>query len=88
MLQKQTKQYADGEQKWWENLFGNLGGILTGAGNLAGGITGNRPLQPADTTNYYKGEDATQKSNAGLYVILGVVGIAVVAAIIMLTRKK
>lgn len=82
MLPKQQKSYATGETKWWESMFNNLGGILGGAAGIVSASTGN-PLQ----TTYYN-EGIPRQNNTALYIIIGVVGIAVVASIILLTRKK
>ncbi|MDR0207034.1 MAG: hypothetical protein LBI45_07255 [Bacteroidales bacterium] len=91
MIPKQSqlkKQYGNGGEtggKWWEVLLSNTGDILTGAGNLASGIIGGKEVQ---NTSYYNAQQNPQKSNIGLYMILGVVSIAVVVGLIMLIRKK
>jgi len=86
MLQKRNKQYAEGG-KWWESLFNNLGGILQGAGSIVGAAKGNPTL--GDVNLYGSNPNPEpQKSNAGLYIIIGVILIAVVTGAIMLIRKK
>ena len=94
MIQKQSqlKRYADGETttgttttgtKWWESMFSNLGGILSGTANIIGASKGN-----TNSTNFYNEQTNPRTNYTGLYVIIGVVGVALVAGIILLTRKK
>jgi len=84
---QQNKQYAEEDPTWWQSLFNNLGGILSGTANIIGASKGNPYAQQQPGTTYYYNPENQQKSNVGLYVILGVVGIAVVAGIVMLTKK-
>jgi len=82
---QQNKQYAEEDPTWWQSLFNNLGGILGGVGSIVGGAKGNQQQSP-QTANIYN-QETPKKSNVGLYVILGVVGIAVVAGVVMLVKK-
>ena len=59
---------------WFSNLWSNVGGILSGAGNLAAGIKGNTNNQPGAVTNNYQQE----KSNTGLYIGLAVGAVAII----------
>jgi len=81
MIEKQNKQYADGDTKWWESLFGNLGGILTGSASVISASTGK------PSTVVYVPENEN-KSNTGLYIIVGAVIIAVLVVTVLLLRKK
>ena len=102
MLKKQSqlKMYADPEDTgsntggntgsgsgWsWDSLFSNIGGMLQGVGSIIGASKGNPTL---GNVNVYSTEQTeSKKSNVGLYIILGVVLIAVIAGVIMLTKKK
>ena len=93
MLKKQSvdeKQYADGSDttgpKWWESLFGNLGGILGGTASVIGASTGKGAPYQGDINVYQ--DTQSQKSNVGMYLIIGVITIVVVVGVVMLTRKK
>jgi hypothetical protein len=78
---KRQKNYAEGDTgsntgggtHWWDSLLSNLGGMLTGAGNLAAGIIAGQATQTG-ATNYYNNQVPQQtKSNVGVYFIVVVV---------------
>lgn len=77
MLQKQQKSYADGETKWWQSLFENLGGMLVGASTI---------VTAANTKNVNINErkitDERKSSNAVLYLIIGLVVAVGIAALV------
>jgi len=96
MIQKKYKQYADGDGTAggsgdiWSSLFNSLGGILTGAGNLASGIISGTPTTPTtgNTVNYYTADDQSKKNNTGLYLIVGVLIVAVITVAFVFFNKN
>lgn len=70
--------------KWYESLFTNAGGILTGAGSLISSIKG----QPAQVNNYMAPEPDNSKDNTKMMIMAVVVVIILIALFFFLKKSK
>lgn len=73
--EQQSSTTQNGGGSFWDSLFGNLGGILTGAGNLAAGVNNK-----TTTTNLR--ETKTFNLNNGT-TIAAIIGAAVVLTVLL-----
>ena len=65
---------------FWGNLFNNIGGMLSGAGDLAKGIKGTQ-----DVNNIYTNGNPDKDKNTTVFVVVGV--LAVILFIFLAFKK-